>query len=363
MSLIVPTRPAELFLGLAYWTLNHLMNSTHVQTTHSIPKYNAQENLPPLPIYLPNRINSGQLQESHMQPVVIHTDSLSPSIADIINPASVVSIDYERASMNDQYTFSTGLDKATQMYRQAIMEDYTNSRLRWNAQHHAALDIQSNIHGNLIKTLKTQLECITDSRDQHKKKLDDYVQVVSAVTVYLTSKRDVLSSAKFFCKWRTRVAETRRLKLALHTAVCHFKRTLLRKSITGWHCVAGVTWKKATEKIIRLKAEKQLKLMSMEYESRIAELSMKLSRAHIQLSSLQKEQRTQQEDMKRSFFRGVCALNMETMGIFCDDRTEVPTDFGNVPDPSRLVADIERVDPENSSVRFDDTSPKGAKRP
>ncbi|KAH9270102.1 hypothetical protein BASA83_007777 [Batrachochytrium salamandrivorans] len=246
--------------------------------------------------------------------------------------------------MNDQYTFSTGLDKATQMYRQAIMEDYTNSRLRWNAQHHAALDIQSNIHGNLIKTLKTQLE-------------------FSAVTVYLTSKRDVLSSAKFFCKWRTRVAETRRLKLALHTAVCHFKRTLLRKSITGWHCVAGVTWKKATEKIIRLKAEKQLKLMSIEYESRIAELSMKLSRAHIQLSSLQKEQRTQQEDMKRSFFRGVCALNMETMGIFCDDRTEVPTDFGNVPDPSRLVADIERVDPENSSVRFDDTSPKGAKRP
>ena len=31
------------------------------------------------------------------------------------------------------------------------------------------------------------------------------------------------------------------------------------------------------------------------------------------------KQHIQQEDMKRSFLRGVCALNMETMGIFRQD--------------------------------------------
>ncbi|KAK6091070.1 hypothetical protein MT418_008363 [Batrachochytrium dendrobatidis] len=275
----------------------------------------------------PTSPNQNPLHNNHMaipQDPIIATDpvvvqSIVPETMHFVNSANTADLHAEMCNLDIDAAFGNDLDKLTVLFRQAILADYTISRNRINEYHKAELNSIRQAHELELDGLNGKMDSVIKSRNHSDKKLVDYVQVVNAATAFLTRKRNRLATEKWFGRWKVRQMELRKRKFAMHIAPRHHRKTMMQKAILGWHSEAGVTWRKATENRIRMEAEKHMQTMSAEYESRIAQLSKKLNKTQMQLHLSIEKQHIQQEDMKRSFLRGVCALNMETMGIFRQD--------------------------------------------
>nr|KAJ3419108.1 Centrosomal protein poc5 [Polyrhizophydium stewartii] len=242
---------------------------------------------------------------------------------------------------DEHLVFASELDRWTLMLRNAVLADFELSRGRDARRHQLDVEAMRAAHETSLAAVHAQLEAMRAARDHSDKKLENHNKLVNAVTIYLTHKRKRIMAVRWFAFWRMRVAESQRERVAMRMARFHFARTLLRKTVLAWYRVAGTTWRKATEKRLRIEAEKHMHLMSLEYEKQISELQSKLNRVSMQLQDVREAQVRQQEDMKRSFLRGVCALNMEAMGIF---RTGAQAqDLHDTLNQSRVDTNMDRI--------------------
>ncbi|KAI8929739.1 hypothetical protein BC831DRAFT_442890 [Entophlyctis helioformis] len=247
---------------------------------------------------------------------------------------------------NDE-AFADELDKWTGMMRKAILADFQLSRNKSAKQHQIELDNISKGHASALVDIQGQFS---------EKKLLDHSKLVNAVTIFLTRKRRKLAAGKWFALWRIKYVESRREKLATRMARHHAARTSVRKALLGWYRVAGASWHKAMEKKIRVEAERHMQMLSVEYEQRIADLTSQLNRVSLQLQESQQDQMRQKEDMKRSFLRGVCALNMEAMSMFRNG-SEAQEDYRDAMNQPRVHAKMEQfghpgVPGSNAPVSF-----------
>ncbi|KAJ3197521.1 Centrosomal protein poc5 [Irineochytrium annulatum] len=133
--------------------------------------------------------------------------------------------------------------------------------------------------------------------------------------------------AALIARWRVRLAEQRSLHLAERFAAQKAKSSLMRKIVLGWQKATGATWRRATEKRIRLGAEKALAQLSSDYEKRLRDISSTLAKTESRLAASENENLRAHDEMKKALMRGVCALNMEAMSVF---RESSPVMFDNL---------------------------------
>ena len=92
-----------------------------------------------------------------------------------------------------------------------------------------------------------------------------------------------------------------------------------------WKAMTETGWKKRFELACEKKAKDVLVELGTEYESKYKQLELQLFNANEEIARLKVEKGDQDENVKKAFLRGVCALNMEAMSVLLKNQNESQT--------------------------------------
>ncbi|KAI8820383.1 uncharacterized protein EV422DRAFT_68500 [Fimicolochytrium jonesii] len=216
----------------------------------------------------------------------------------------------------DANGFAESVDKWTGLMRRAIVADFMTAKsqmLRRQTQ--------------LINQAKAEIADHLADVENRLKTAEAYIVTCEAKAVrcenlmdvslgYLSKKRLISQTGLFFARWRLKYAEERRSRMVMRLAVQHHRRAVARKLLLGWKEIAGTTWRRTVERRVKMEAEKAMESLAGEYDKRIAHLERNLTEVNSRLAISESARAVQEEEMKKAFMRGVCALNMEAMSMF-----------------------------------------------
>lgn len=93
----------------------------------------------------------------------------------------------------------------------------------------------------------------------------------------------------------------------------------------SWKTITEVGWKKRFELACEKKAKDVLVELGNEYELKYKQLELQLLNANEEIARLKVDKGDQDENVKKAFMRGVCALNMEAMSVLLKNQNESET--------------------------------------
>ena len=95
-----------------------------------------------------------------------------------------------------------------------------------------------------------------------------------------------------------------------HARLCYFK-----KAWNTWAAHHNEIKKKKIEEVKRKEAEEYVEMISMKYQKEISTLQGKLSETLAELHAVTQNKKEMQNQLKRAFMRGLCAMNLEAMDV------------------------------------------------
>ncbi|KAJ3299537.1 Centrosomal protein poc5 [Borealophlyctis nickersoniae] len=216
----------------------------------------------------------------------------------------------------DATKFGESLEKWTGLMRKAILADFVDAKTDLAHRHALLIERARNEVSDQLAAVNAELRDAKTVLEGYEAKVAAKERLVDSALTYLEEKRKGATLAMFMSRWRVKYADRRRLNISMRLAERHCNRVRARKAVFAWQRVTGVSWRRVVEKRIRVEAEKSMESLAEQYEKRIADLTSQLSATLTRLHATELDRARAQEDMKKAFMRGVCALNMEAMSMF-----------------------------------------------
>ncbi|XP_034728427.1 centrosomal protein POC5 isoform X2 [Etheostoma cragini] len=141
-------------------------------------------------------------------------------------------------------------------------------------------------------------------------------EVIVNLSQVLDRQKEKLEQMRAFTHWRLQHAAAKEEAHAAQVAQQHYNLQLKKKVWSGWQSLIQKHWKVKVEQACRARAEEVCTRLSTEYEAKLAEHCEAIERAQTEIQRLRLERERYEESMKKAFMRGVCALNMEALGMF-----------------------------------------------
>ncbi|KAJ3022244.1 Centrosomal protein poc5 [Thoreauomyces humboldtii] len=230
----------------------------------------------------------------------------------------------------DAHAFSQSLDKWTAMMHRAVVADFLSVKSDMLARQTSEMAEARRLTEEEIRGLKEKVDAREAEAKREKATRVKMEALMERCLKFLEEKRRRSSLGLVFARWRLRQMAVHLSRAASRTARTHASRTLLRKTLHCWKEVAGTNWRRTIEGRIKAEAEKAMEQLAAEYDGRIVKLEAKLKDVHEKLHVSEEARGLQEEDMKKAFMRGVCALNMEAMSMF---RPPMAEEFAPPPAP------------------------------
>merc|ERR1711939_373113 len=106
---------------------------------------------------------------------------------------------------------------------------------------------------------------------------------------------------------------------------------LLRKYMSGWRRASRVGRREAVDKFWTDKMETMSTSIVAEYENKLAEMQHELNQAYGALEAERAQRNQLYEDLMNQFRRGVCAFNLEALGVLkpTDEADKVMVDMAS----------------------------------
>ncbi|KAI8907964.1 hypothetical protein EDD86DRAFT_208620 [Gorgonomyces haynaldii] len=216
-------------------------------------------------------------------------------------------------------SFETKLEEHTQKLKESLLQDL-NHTLQLHTQ---SLVLE---HQQELKRLQEQVQLKTNlvsdgilDLKQKESKIESKNRLLEAILKHNWRRNRIFKQERLWNKWKQRYSQRKQERLVMRLAAKHHKRSSLKKALSGWKMQTGHTWKQQCERTIHREAERHLTMMSHEYEQQIRALEAKLGQLTRELEACRVTQIKQQEEMRRSFLRGVSAMNQEALELFKDD--------------------------------------------
>ncbi|KAL3063109.1 hypothetical protein OYC64_002818 [Pagothenia borchgrevinki] len=151
-------------------------------------------------------------------------------------------------------------------------------------------------------------------------------EVIANLSQVLERQKEKHEKMRAFTHWRLKLTEAKEKAHAARVAQQHYNLQLKKKVWFGWQTLIQKHWKVKVERACRARAEEVCTRLSAEYEAKLAEHCEAVERAQAEIQRLRLERERYEESMKKAFMRGVCALNMEALGMFqtTEGRLEQP---------------------------------------
>jgi hypothetical protein len=104
-----------------------------------------------------------------------------------------------------------------------------------------------------------------------------------------------------------------------------YERKLKLKVFLNWHWYLLNKHKAKLEKACKKKAEEVCFDLAKKYESKIKKLEEELNQSRVEIEKYKYEMSKHEENMRKALMRGVCALNLEAMAIFDNEKNSATT--------------------------------------
>ncbi|XP_064609303.1 centrosomal protein POC5-like [Liolophura sinensis] len=208
------------------------------------------------------------------------------------------------------------LDQWCTDLKRNVLAEYGQSKIQLVEINRIALQKEKERHAADLEKVKNDMENLKELLHTYEQSVERKDQVIANLTNALQKNREKMEMMKKFNEWKLRLSDSGREAFASNLAKLHYQRKLCQKVWAGWHSVIESSWKQRVEKACQAKAQEVCLNLTNEYEARIAALSEALEAARAEVTQLHKERDRFEEQMKKAFMRGVCALNVEAMTIF-----------------------------------------------
>ncbi|XP_066931658.1 centrosomal protein POC5-like [Clytia hemisphaerica] len=252
----------------------------------------------------PNRTLQRKVESNGSSPESLAGDVPSPSIdKDLIRMDNAMNdwcLQLKRNVLNEL----ADMKKKQLLYQEQILDQMQSKH---NAEHlHSTHEMES------MKELLYTFEQSVKQKDE----------VIANLTSMLGKQKERSEKIRIFSVWRLKHNDERRQVFAQKMAEKFYKRSLMNKVWIGWRSVVENTWKRRVEKACQIKSQEICLKLTEDYEERLQALQQELAGARAEIAKMHTERDCYEENMKKAFMRGVCALNMEAMSMFKEGQEE-----------------------------------------
>ncbi|XP_063051319.1 centrosomal protein POC5 [Engraulis encrasicolus] len=197
-----------------------------------------------------------------------------------------------------------------------VLMELRKWKLAFAEQHKLVLRKEREAHAANMAAQNAEMDSLRDLLHTYEISSQRKDEVIKNLSLALDRQRERLEMMRSFSQWKMRCGAAREEAQAERLAQQHYMLQLKRKVWVGWHSLISGRWKERVEKACRARAEEVCSQLANDYEAKLTESMEALQRAQTEIQKLHVEKENYEESMKKSFMRGVCALNMEALGMF-----------------------------------------------
>ena len=128
-------------------------------------------------------------------------------------------------------------------------------------------------------------------------------------------KEKVRTTGRAFIQWKMFSHFSSLRKQHHHLVDTKINNKYLKKAWNSWMATHNEMKKKKVENEKRKEAEDYVEMISMKYQKEISNLQSKLSETLAELHAVNQNKKDMQNQLKRAFMRGLCAMNLEAMDV------------------------------------------------
>ncbi|XP_068594844.1 centrosomal protein POC5 [Brachionichthys hirsutus] len=218
------------------------------------------------------------------------------------------------------------LDMWSNNLKSNVLTELRKWKVAFNEQHNLEMKKERQRCAAQTADLQSELEGLKELLNTYETSNQRKDEVIRNLSQVLDRQKEKLEKMRTFTHWRLKHTEAKEEALAAQAARQHYNSQLKKKVWLGWHSLVQKHWKLQVEQACRARAEEVCTRMSTEYEAKLAEHCEAIDKAQTEILRLRLERERYGESMKKAFMRGVCALNIEALGMFgtTEGRQEQP---------------------------------------
>ncbi|KAG2440380.1 hypothetical protein HXX76_004485 [Chlamydomonas incerta] len=220
----------------------------------------------------------------------------------------------------DVDSLAVKIDKHHCATKKAVLDHFMETKARLMQAQNDAVEEERRrgaarlaIKDEEINLLKAELEAMKAKAARLWEILNKACTMYGQVKVDLTNTKYL---SQLFYAWREQaLILARRKRLAEKAEHWYTEVHLKRNVFRGWFRVAMREHRVTVNNRYIQEVEKAKRLIHEHYQGQIADLQRMLADAHAQLEREAEARNRLEDNMKRAFMRGVCALNIEAMNV------------------------------------------------
>ncbi|KAL2092387.1 hypothetical protein ACEWY4_012185 [Coilia grayii] len=225
----------------------------------------------------------------------------------VITVETEVSVSEENMSRMENLLDMWGNDLKTN-----VLVELRKWKLAFAEQHKLALRKEREKHAANMAAQNAEMDGLRDLLHTYEISSQRKDEVIRNLSQALDRQRERLEMMRSFTQWRLRHGAIREEAKAEQ----YYQLQLKRKVWAAWHSLISGRWKERVERACRARAEEVCVQLANDYEGKMVENVEALQKAQTEIQKLRLERERYEDSMKKAFMRGVCALNMEALGMF-----------------------------------------------
>ncbi|TNN74275.1 Centrosomal protein POC5 [Liparis tanakae] len=200
------------------------------------------------------------------------------------------------------------LDTWSHHLKTNVLTELRKWKLAFMEQHKLEMRKERERYAAQTADLRSELDSLKGLLHTYETSNQRKDEVIGNLSQVLDRHKEKLEKMRVFTHWRIQHTEAKEEQ--------HYDSQLKKKVWLGWHSLIQRHWKVKVERACRARAEEVCSQLSAEYEAKLAEHCVAIDKAQAEIQRLRLERERYEESMKKAFMRGVCALNMEAIGMF-----------------------------------------------
>ncbi|XP_068461314.1 centrosomal protein POC5 isoform X1 [Clinocottus analis] len=208
------------------------------------------------------------------------------------------------------------LDTWSNNLKSNVLTELRKWKLAFREQHKLEIRKEREKYAAQAADLRSELDSLKGLLHTYETSNQRKDEVIVNLSQVLDRQKEKHEKMKVLTQWRIQHIEAKEEARAAQVAQQHYNSQLKKKVWFGWQALIQKHWKVQVERACRARAEEVCTRLSAEYEAKLAEHCVAIEKAQAEIQRLQLDRERSEESMKKAFMRGVCALNMEALGMF-----------------------------------------------
>ncbi|KAM6944980.1 centrosomal protein POC5 [Lycodopsis pacificus] len=208
------------------------------------------------------------------------------------------------------------LDMWSNNLKSNVLTELRKWKLAFMEQHKLEMRKERERYAAQTADLRSELDSLKGLLHTYETSNQRKDEVIVNLSQVLDRQKEKHEKMRAFTHWRIQHTEAKEEARAAQAAQQHYNLQLKKKVWLGWHSLIQKHWKVKVERACRARAEEVCTRLSAEYEAKLAEHCEAIEKAQAEIQRLRLERERYEESMKKAFMRGVCALNIEALGMF-----------------------------------------------